>query len=46
MKERSKVGLVGLVGLAWFIGLGALGVVASALAVRSTGAADPLFFVA
>ena len=42
MSERPKVGLVGLAG---FIGLAALGMAASALAVRSTGAADPLFFV-
>ncbi|HEX6056168.1 MAG TPA: cytochrome c oxidase assembly protein [Intrasporangium sp.] len=37
MNARSAIGLVAL---------GTLGVVASALAVRSTGAADPLFFVA
>ncbi len=37
MNARSAIGLVAL---------GTLGIVASALAVRSTGAADPLFFVA
>ena len=37
MNARSVIGVVAL---------GTLGIVASALAVRSTGAADPLFFVA
>lgn len=46
MSERPKVRLVGLAGLAGFIGLATLGMVVSAVAVRSTGAADPLFFVA
>ena len=40
MSERPKVGRRASV-----VALGTLGIVASALAVRSTGAADPLFFV-
>ena len=48
MSERPEAGRAGRAGLPAFAActaLAVLGIVASALAIRSTGAADPLFFV-